>query len=34
MLADKVWDDLECSNSVVEDRAIEFGDDLCATLVL
>ena len=34
MLACEVWDDSECCNWMVEDRAVKLGDDVCATLVL
>ena len=34
MLAGEVGDDSECCNWTVEDRAIELGDNVCATLVL
>ena len=34
MLMGEIWDDSECCNWTVEDRAIEHGDDVGATLVL
>ena len=34
MLMGEIWDDSECSDWMVEDRAIELGDDVCTTLVL
>ena len=34
VLVGKVWDDSECSNGAVEDQAVEFGDNVCTTLVL
>ena len=34
MLTGKIWDDLECCDWTIEDRAIELGDDVGATLVL
>ena len=34
MLAGKIWNDSECCNWTVEDRAIKLGDDVSATLVL
>ena len=34
MVAGELWNDSECCNWTVEDQAIEFGDDVCATLVL
>ena len=33
-MAGKIWDDSECCNWTVEDRPVEFGDDVGATLVL
>ena len=33
-LASKVWDDSECCNWMVEDRAVELRDDVGTTLVL
>ena len=34
VLAGEVGDDSECCNWTVEDRPVEFGDDVGATLVL
>ena len=34
MLTGKIWDDSECCNWTVKDRAVELGDDVGATLVL
>ena len=34
MLVGEVWDDLECCDWMVEDRAVKLGDDICTTLVL
>ena len=34
VLMGEVWDDSECCDWMVEDRAIELGDDIGATLVL
>ena len=34
MLVGEVWDDLESCNWMVEDQAVEFGDNECTTLVL
>ena len=34
MLTGKIWDDSECCDWTVEDRAVELGDDVGATLVL
>ena len=34
VLMGKIWDDSECCNWTVEDRAVELGDDVGATLVL
>ena len=33
-MASKVWDDSECCNWMVEDRAVELRDDVGTTLVL
>ena len=30
----EIWDDLACCDWMVEDRAVELGDDVGATLVL
>ena len=34
MLTGEIWDDSECCNWTVEDRAVELRDDVGATLVL
>ena len=34
MLMGEIWDDSECSDWTIEDRAVELGDDVGATLVL
>ena len=34
MLTGKIWDDSECSDWMVEDRAVKLGDDVGATFVL
>ena len=34
MLAGEVWDDLECCDWMVKDRAVELRDNVCTTLVL
>ena len=34
MLTGEIWDDSECSDWTIEDRAVELGDDVGATLVL
>ena len=34
MLTGKIWDDSECCDWTVEDRAVKLGDDVGATLVL
>ena len=34
VLMGEIWDDSECSDWTIEDRAIELGDDVGATLVL
>ena len=34
MLTGEIWDDSECCDWTVEDRAIELGDDVGTTLVL
>ena len=34
MLMGEIWDDSECCDWTVEDRAVELGDDVGATLVL
>ena len=34
MLVGEVRNDSECSNRVVKDRAVEFRDNVCTTLVL
>ena len=34
MLTGEIWDDSECCDWTVEDRAVELGDDVGATLVL
>ena len=33
-LVGKIWDDSECCDWTVEDRAVKLGDDVGATLVL
>ena len=34
MLMGKVWDDSECCDWMVEDRAVELGDDVGTTFIL
>ena len=34
VLTGKIWDDSECCNWTIKDRAVELGDDVGATLVL
>ena len=34
VLTGKIWDDSECCNWTIEDRAVELGDDVGATFVL
>ena len=34
VLMGEIWDDSECCDWTVEDRAVELGDDVGATLVL
>ena len=34
MLTGEIWDDSECSDWTIEDRAVELGDDVGATFVL
>ena len=34
MLMGEIWDDSECSDWMVEDRAVKLGDDVGATFVL
>ena len=33
-MAGKIWNDLECYNWTAGDRAVEFRDNVCTTLVL
>ena len=34
MLTGEIWDDSKCCDWTIEDRAVELGDDVGATLVL
>ena len=34
MLTGEIWDDSECCDWTIEDRAVELGDDVGATFVL
>ena len=34
VLVGEVWDNSECCDWMVEDQAIELGDNVCGTLVL
>ena len=34
VLTGEIWDDSECCDWTVEDRAVELGDDVGTTLVL